>query len=198
MKTKLIFSLLALFAALGLGANQAALAQKVIQSVDETDIQFLDMMVPHHADGVKMAQMGAGKAQNARVKSLARKMAADQQKDIEEMEKMRESHYSGQPKAELMTVKGRQMTIEMMEKMAQEDMGKLEAASGRQFDRTFLEVFMKHHQMALDMSRQETAKGQNAEVKKKAREIISKQTKEMAEMKRLRSQVAGRPTRAER
>ena len=197
MKTKVIFSALILFVALAFGANRAP-AQTVVQSVDETDIQFLDMMIPHHADGVKMARMGEDKAQNARIRTLARKMAADQQKDIGEMEKMRERHYSGQPKAGLMTVKGRQMTIEMMEKMAQEDMQKLEAATrGRQFDHRFLDIFLKHHQMAIDMSRQEIMRGQNAQVKRKAREIISKQTREMAEMRRLRAQI-GRPARSGR
>jgi uncharacterized protein (DUF305 family) len=191
MNTKLFFSVLTLFALTVFGANQAV-AQKVILSVNETDIQFLDMMMPHHADGVKMAQMGIDKARNARVKALARKMANDQQKDIEEMQKMRDRHFSGQPKAELMTVKGREMTLEVMMKMAEEDMRKLEAASGAEFDRTFLDVFLKHHQMAIDMSREEVSKGKTADVKKKAREIISKQTKEMSEMKRLKAQVAAK------
>lgn len=187
MKTKLIFTVLAAFALTIFGTG-SAFAQKA----NETDKQFLDMMLMHHADGVKMAQMGVDKAQNAKVKALAEKMVAGQQKDIEEMQKMRDEHFSGQAKAEMMTVKGREMTMEMMMKMAQEDMQKLEAASGAEFDRTFLDVFMKHHQMAIDMSKEETSKGKDAEVKKKAREIITKQTKEMAEMKRLKAQVAAK------
>lgn len=188
MNKKLVFSALAFFALAILTAN-TAFAQNAKMSGNQTDLQFLDMMMMHHADGVKMAQMGVDKAQNAGVKALAEKMAADQQKDIGEMETMRDSHFSGQPKAEMMTVKGREITMEMMMKMSEADMQKLEAASGAEFDRTFLDVFMKHHQMAIDMSKEETSKGKDAEVKKKAREIITKQTKEIGEMKRLKKQV---------
>ncbi len=188
MNKKLVFSVLAIFA-LAIFTGGAVFAQNAKMSGNQTDLQFLDMMMMHHADGVKMAQMAAGKAQNADVKALAEKMAADQQKDIEEMQKMRDSHFSGQPKQEMMTVKGREMTTEMMMKMSEADMEKLEAASGAEFDRTFLDVFIKHHQMAIDMSKAETSKGKDAEVKKKAREIIAKQTKEIGEMKRLKKQV---------
>jgi uncharacterized protein (DUF305 family) len=196
MKNKLFFSALALFALAIFGANvtfaQDNMKMGNMQMSGGTDLQFLDMMLMHHADGVKMAQTGVDKAQNAGVKALAKKMADGQQKDIEEMQKMRDSHFSGQPKQEMMTVKRREMTMEMMMKMAEEDLRKLEAASGTEFDRTFLDVFLKHHQMAIDMSREEVSKGKTADVKKKAREIISKQTKEMSEMKRLKAQVAAK------
>ena len=191
MKTKMIFTVLAAFAVTIFGAS-GALAQNAKMTGSQTDLQFLDMMLMHHSDGVKMAQMGVDKAQNADVKALAQKMADGQQKDIGEMQKMRDEHFSGQPKQEMMMVKKREMTSEMMEKMAEEDMRKLEAASGAEFDRTFLDVFMKHHQMALDMSKEETSRGKDAEVKKKAREIISVQTKEMGEMKRLKTRVAAK------
>lgn len=189
MKTKIIFSAFALFALAIFTAN-ATFAQNAKMAGNKTDVQFLDMMLSHHSDGVKMAQMGVDKAQNAGVKSLAQKMVDGQQKDIEEMQKMRDSHFSGQPQAEMMTVKGRKMTMEMMMKMSAEDMQKLEAATGAEFDRAFLDVFMKHHQMALDMSKEETGKGKDEEVKKKASEIISVQTKEMGKLKRLKQAIA--------
>lgn len=90
------------------------------------------------------------------------------------------------------------MTMEMMSKMAEEDMRKLEAASGAEFDRVFLDVFTKHHQMALDMSKEETSNGKNADTKKKAREIISVQTKELGEINRLKKRVGAGNTRAGR
>ena len=197
MNKKSVFSMLAFFALAIFTAN-AAFAQNAKVSGNQTDLQFLDMMLMHHSDGVKMAQMGVDKAQNAGVKALAQKMATGQQKDIEEMQKMRDSHFSGEGKQEMMMMKGREMTMEMMMKMAQEDMEKLEAASGAEFDRTFLDVFTKHHQMALDMSKQETSKGKDAEVKKKAREIIAVQTKELGEIKRLKKQVGTGNSRAGR
>lgn len=222
MKTKLIFSVLALFALAVFGAN-ATLAQGNMnmgnmQMSGSTDLQFLDMMLAHHADGVKMAQMGVDKAQNAGVKALAQKIVSGQQKDINEMQKIRDRHFSGQPKQEMMMMKsggmkmdgmkmdssmrggnmpmdmskGGGMMMEMMSKMSEDDMRKLEAASGAEFDRTFLDVFAKHHQMAMDMSKEEISSGKNADTKKKAGEIIKVQTKELAEINRLKKQVGGR------
>jgi uncharacterized protein (DUF305 family) len=175
---------------LAICAANASAQNQVVTSVKVTDIQFLDMMMRHHSDGVKMARMGVDKAQDAGVKALAEKMAAGQQKDIEEMQAIRDARFSINPKAEIMTVKGRKMTSQMMMKTAEQDMKKLEAASGAEFDRVFLDVFMKHHRMALDMSKEETSKGRDTEAKKKAGEIISVQTKEIAEMKRLKTKVA--------
>lgn len=189
MIKNLIFTVLAAVALLIVGPNQI-FAQKAKMTGNQTDLQFLDMMLQHHSDGVKLAQTGIQKAQNPNVKALAEKMVAGQQKDIEEMEKMRETYFSGQPKAEVMSVKGRKVTSAMMMKTAEEDMRQLEAASGAEFDRAFLDVFMKHHQMAINISQAETAKGKNAEVKRKARQIIAVQTKELSEMKRLKAQVA--------
>lgn len=189
MKSRLIVSVLTLFATIAIGSN-LAWAQNSKTAEKQTDLQFLDMMTMHHSDGVKMAEMGIGKAQNAGVKTLAEKMAAGQRQDIAEMEKMRSDHFAGRPKAETMMVKGKRMTADMMMKMSQEDMRKLEAAAGTAFDRTFLDVFMKHHRMAIDMSREETSKGRDTEIKKKAGEIRTMQTAELAEMSRLKRQVA--------
>jgi uncharacterized protein (DUF305 family) len=216
MKNKLFFSALALIAITIFGSN-ATFAQGNMQMSGSTDLQFLDMMTKHHSDGVKMAQMGVDKAQNAGVKALAQKMASGQQKDIAEMQKIRDRHFSGQPKQEMMMMKSGGMkmdstrggdmsmdmskggmTMEMMSKMAEEDMRKLEAASGAEFDRVFLDVFTKHHQMALDMSKEETSNGKNADTKKKAREIISVQTKELGEINRLKKRVGAGNTRAGR
>lgn len=185
MRAKLI--VLSLFAAVVL---VTPVASQTEASRNTTDLKFLDMMMHHHTDGVKMADMGVDKAESEGVKALARRMEEGQKKDIDEMEKMRERHFSGQPKQMSMMTKRKEMTMAMMEKMAEQDMQKLRSASGLAFDRTFLDVFMKHHQMALDMSREEIAKGADAEVKRKAREIIDKQTMELTEMKRLKTQIA--------
>lgn len=173
---------------LSFGALYAAAQMK--GGGNETDAKFLDMMMKHHSNGVEMAGMGVDKANSEGVKSLARRIRDDQKKDIEEMEKMRSSDLSNMPKQTSMMMKKRLMTMEMMDKMSQQDMAKLRAASGPAFDQTFLDVFMKHHQMAIDMSREEMSKGAHAEVKRKAREIVTKQSNELTEMKRLKTEVA--------
>lgn len=77
---------------------------------------------------------------------------------------------------------------------SQADVQKLEAAMGAEFDRLFLDTFIKHHQMGIEMAREETGKGSDAEIKKKAGEIIKVQIRKIGEMQTLKKQVAAKET----
>lgn len=186
MKTKMLLS----FAACCIFA--AAAAAQTNQSGNTEDLKFLDTMMHHHSMGIEMAKMAVDKAQNDGVKAFAQKSIDDQTKDNEEMQKMRDSHFAGQPKQEMMMMGKKEMSMPMMQKMHQDHMKQLESASGAAFDSKWLDMFMMHHQMAIDMSRTEVSKGSDAEIKRKAQEIIDKQTKDLAEMKRLKAQVSTR------
>ena len=59
--------------------------------------------------------------------------------------------------------------------MTEEEMRKLEQASGAEFDRMFLEMMIRHHQGAIDMAKTEVAKGANPEAKALAQRIIDAQ-----------------------
>lgn len=50
-------------------------------------------------------------------------------------------------------------------------------------ERKFLEEMIPHHQEAVDTAKQELARGENADTKKLAQEIITAQEKEIADMK---------------
>ena len=66
--------------------------------------------------------------------------------------------------------------------MSQEDMAALEAASGTEFDRLFLEQMTVHHQGAVDMAKTEQAEGSNPQAIELAGAIVTSQTAEIAEM----------------
>lgn len=53
---------------------------------------------------------------------------------------------------------------------------------GRAFDIRFAQLMMDHHQMALDMARQQFASGKNARVRAEAQKVIAAQQKEIALM----------------
>lgn len=162
------------------------------------DVEFLDMMVMHHRQGIEMARMAEQKAELLRLKEFARKTITDQEQDIAKMQEMRNRLFANVSKADKMRMSGKAMTMGEMERMARMDMQKLEAATGREFDRTFLTIFMKHHEMALRMSRNETARGEQREVKDMARETIAKQMKDLGEMREMLRQVGGGSGRANR
>jgi uncharacterized protein (DUF305 family) len=57
------------------------------------DQQFIDSMVPHHQSALMMAQMAVTKAPHAEVKTLARNIVRDQQKEISQMKAWRKSWF---------------------------------------------------------------------------------------------------------
>lgn len=140
------------------------------------DIQYLDTMVEHHREGIKMFQMAVDKAESKELRDKAQMMIDAQQKEIPMLMAMRDDVKDDVPEAINMKFSGMMMM----------DMNPLESTTGKAFDRTFIDMTIKHHQGALEMSKAELKSGKNKAVKDKAREIIDMQSKEIAEMKQMR------------
>lgn len=141
------------------------------------DVQFLDTMAEHHREGIKMMEMAVDKAQSQKLKQMAQKGVDDQTKEIDELKSMRNSDA---PETVNMKLPG----MMSKEKMNQ-DMAKLEAASGSDFDKHFLQTMIKHHQGAVEMSDNAMAKAKNADVKAKAQEMHDKQKSEISGMQEM-------------
>ena len=150
------------------------------------DLHFIDMMIMHHQEGIEMAQMAQTKAVNPKVKALADRIVADQQKDIEELQGNRNHWYASKPTMDpgMMSSMMQGMHPGMMS--MEDTRRKLLAAQGAAFDRLFLETMIHHHQMAIDMSKEATTKAEHAETKEIARKTAAKQQDEVAEMNRLK------------
>lgn len=140
------------------------------------DVQFLDTMAEHHRDGIKMFGVAADKAESRGLRDMARRMIDGQTREIAVLESMRAEVDPDGPQAVNMKLPG-------MKKM---DMGGLESASGRAFDRRFIDMTVAHHRGGIEMSRAELGSGRSPQVKAKAREIIGKQDEEIAELRRIR------------
>lgn len=148
------------------------------------DLHYIDMLIEHHQMGIDMAKMAQNKASHAELKTLATKMVEDQQKDQDQLKKWRDEWYAGKPKSDHMNMPGM--------KMPQMDMGKLQAASGNDFDVMFLDMIVPHHQMAIDMSKDALKKAQHAPLKTFARTTINKQQKEKAQLSKWRAAWGGK------
>ena len=148
------------------------------------DMQFIDMMIHHHQDGVKMSAIEERDGSRAAVKAFAQKTANGQKKDIAELQAVRDRLFKGHPVAENARVAG--MSMQMMMKKAQQDIAKLEKA-GTRTDDVVLQTMAAQHQEALRMSRDGLKRLQNGELRKLAARMNDMQTKEMAEIKALRS-----------
>ena len=85
MKTAIRTGTLAVLLATA-GASQSAQAAPF-------DQQFIDSMVPHHQSALMMAQMAITKAPHAEVKTLARNIVRDQQKEIAQLKAWRKAWF---------------------------------------------------------------------------------------------------------
>ena len=85
MKTAIRTGTLAVLLATA-GASQQAQAAPF-------DQQFIDSMVPHHQSALMMAKLAVTKAPHAEVKTLARNIVRDQQKEISQMKAWRRAWF---------------------------------------------------------------------------------------------------------
>ena len=64
-------------------------------------------------------------------------------------------------------------------------MKKLGTLSGTAFDKTFLQMMIKHHQGAITMAKTEQAQGSSADAKALADSIVTSQSAEITTMQKL-------------
>jgi len=167
------------------------------------DLHFIDMMVMHHRQGTAMARLAERKGSTTALKAFAKKTADDQEKELLELKKHRDHWYAGAPEmdhsqmmAQMPGMSGHgSMKMDMKMDM-QGDIAKLQAATGKQFDRLFLDMMIPHHQMAIDMSKEAVMKAEHAEIKEMARLTALKQQGEIAEMNRLKGGGMGKTAKA--
>lgn len=141
------------------------------------DVRFLDTMSDHHRDGIAMMKMAVQKAHKEEIKQMAQKGIDDQATEITQMQKVRSELGGNQPTAPDTSLPGM-----MPESKMENDMEKLEAASGTHFDQHFLEIMSEHHQGAVEMSDDALENASSSEVKKFAQEIHDKQKSEIEMM----------------
>ena len=80
--------------ALGLSAEEAGMTHseadmRKLRTADPFDREFVDMMVPHHAGAVRMAEAVLGKTKDAELRKLAQDIVSMQKKEIAEMNAFR-------------------------------------------------------------------------------------------------------------
>jgi uncharacterized protein (DUF305 family) len=73
--------------------------------------------------------------------------------------------------------------------MPSADMAKLTAATGKQFDKLFLQMMIAHHRGAIQMAQAELAHGANPDAKALAARIIKSQQAEINTMQKTLAQM---------
>ena len=105
-----------------------------------SDINFAEMMIPHHEQAIEMSEIAFKNTMNSEVLQLAQEIKEAQAPEIDLMKS-----WAG--------VKVSTHAGHMMDGMLSEDeLNALREASGAEFDRLFLQGMIKHHQGAIEMA----------------------------------------------
>jgi len=109
------------------------------------DVHFMQMMIGHHDQALRMAQMAPRQGAGPEVLTLAQRIDISQRDEIATMQRwLRER---GQPVPD----EAQMHAMEMPGMVTAEDFVRLEATRGTPFDRLFLNLMINHHVGALDM-----------------------------------------------
>ncbi|GAB2505271.1 DUF305 domain-containing protein [Nocardia heshunensis] len=141
---------------------------------NDADVTFLTMMYPHHAQAVEMAKLVPSRSQNQQLITLAKAVEQAQSPEMQQITTLLQSFGKPVPSGE--------MNHDMPGIMSKDQMTKLAAASGPEFDKMWMQMMIEHHQGAIDMANTELAQGSNADSKALAQSIVTAQQQEIGQM----------------
>jgi uncharacterized protein (DUF305 family) len=154
----------------------------------KADVEFVQGMVHHHAQALRMTALVATRSTSEDIELLARRIDASQEAEIAQMRAWLEAR--GEPAPELHRPHGHAHGAgrKLMPGMLTEaQVARLARARGTAFDRLFLRFMIQHHRGAIVMVEDLYAGdgGVESEVDSLARHIDSDQLIEIARMEQL-------------
>ena len=156
------------------GANASTHA-KSLQNLGMNEIMFAQMMIPHHEQAISMSETALKKSRNQAILKLS-----NQIKSLQGTEKSQLAYWLKATDSSMTMDHDMQMSGMLTTK----ELASLKRLTGTQFDRTFLQLMIKHHQGAIEMV-DLISDSKNLEAKALAKAIKSAQSKEITSMKLL-------------
>ncbi len=162
----------------------------------DKDRMFIEHMIPHHQDAVDMARLALEKSKRDEIKKLSGEIIKAQNTEIATMTKWYKEWYktdvpkTGMDKGGMMNKDGHGRHGQMMEMCMMNNSGGMmmnmkmdlnALRNSQDFDKSFIEMMVKHHAMAVMMSGMIIDSKRN-ELRKLARDISSTQSSEIEQM----------------
>ncbi|WP_017612473.1 DUF305 domain-containing protein [Nocardiopsis salina] len=182
----------------------AALAEE--QGHNEADVEYLVMMIEHHAQALEMTDLAPDRHERDGIERIADRISAAQEPEITAMESWLEDnvfaparenpahqnfcglegdgehHAEGEDVAECVL----DVDHDNMEGMvSEEDLERLETSDGDDFDQLFVELMSEHHRGAVTMAEDVMADGSDRQVQEMANDLIAEQNTEISRMERI-------------
>ncbi|MDH2429003.1 DUF305 domain-containing protein [Sphaerisporangium sp. TRM90804] len=167
----------ALLAVLLLPACGAA-AERPAEPVNAEDVMFLQMMIPHHRQGIEIVRLAAARAKDPEVRTLASAIEVTQDGEVRRMTAWLRSwdqplaapsdahaHHGGMPRSDRRQIAALGTTDE--------------------FDRDFLNLLLAHQDDAVQMATVEAANGAHPQVRDWATQVERSREAQIEQMLRL-------------
>jgi uncharacterized protein (DUF305 family) len=113
------------------------------------DVRFMQGMIPHHRQAVRMAALVADRTNRPELIDLAGRIDASQEDEVAFMQKWLRAR--GEPVPEPAAHEGMHAGHLVRGMATPEQLAELERLEGAAFDRLFLELMMNHHEGAITM-----------------------------------------------
>jgi uncharacterized protein (DUF305 family) len=158
----------------------------------EADVQFMQGMIGHHAQALEMAALLPSRTSREEMKLLAQRLEVSQADEIKMMQQWLQSRGEAVPGGAHARHDHRALMPGML---TEEEMRRLAAAKGVEFDRLFLEFMIKHHDGALIMVKDLFSKpgaAQASDVYAFASDVDADQRMEIERMSAMLSQLKER------
>lgn len=152
----------------------------------KADVEFMQMMIAHHAQAIVMARMAETNGANPQVLKLSRKIDQSQIPEIQIMQDWLRRHGQVAPD----TSSWHEVRMEGM--LTDDELAAMNKARGVEFDRLFLVGMIKHHAGAIKMVDdlfKSPGAGQEVDTNVFANDVVAAQTAEISIMKRLLAQL---------
>jgi uncharacterized protein (DUF305 family) len=159
----------------------------------DADAAFMQGMIPHHAQALRMTRLVPSRTGREDVPLFAERMDLSQEDEIDLMRRWLEDRGEEVPSL-LAEHEHDDPDGELMPGMLTEDeLAELEAASGEEFDRLFLESMIRHHLGAIAMVEELYAEGGGAEpeIARFADHVVSDQQIEIARAQQMLAEIDG-------
>ncbi|MFI6391717.1 DUF305 domain-containing protein [Nonomuraea sp. NPDC050547] len=151
-------------------------------TANASDIKYMQDMIIHHRQALDMSVLAPNRAEAAKVKGLAARIKDAQGPEIqymttwlqEQSQKVPEHHAQHQGMPGMATP---------------EQMAALKAATGKAFDKLFLDLMIKHHLGALTMTEQVLKGGSHIRVEELANDVGVTQAAEIRRMQQIQAEL---------
>ena len=189
---------------MAMGTPAAAADHDMAGASVEFDQLYIDMMIPHHASIIALAQAAQDRLTDERLQNIAANIITAQQAEIEELRGYREQWY-GSPESMPMDESMMGMMMEMMPGMG--DMASMQMqmdpealvatfCSAEDPDLAFIDLTIPHHEMAILASEAALEQATHDEIRTIAERVIQDQQREIDELSAIRQELTGEATPA--